>query len=157
MRKNFYISGFFDDKQEWHYTTKTPVGEWTNSTYDDSQWSKGMSGFGCHEPKVPAIRIHTEWKTPDIWLRKKFVIPAGKLPKHPVIHVFNDDAAQVYINGVKVDNGMFDPYQVRYAAFDVDPNVFKEGENSIAVHCNQLWGGQGIDVGILDVCYDNCS
>ncbi len=140
------------NKIEWHYTTKSPEANWTNFNFDDSHWSKGMSGFGTKG--TPDIRINTEWNTTDIWLRKKFVIETGKLPKHVVLHLFYDDIAQVFINGIKVDNGLFDPFISRYAAFDVDPHAFKVGDNVIAVHCHQLIGSQGIDVGVLEICYD---
>jgi len=148
-----FPTGHQSNGQEWHYTTKAPAGNWTGVTYDSNSWSKGKAGFGAG--KTSDITIHTEWNTPDIWLRKEFEIPAGKLPKHPVLHIFYDDIAKVYINGIEVDNGQFDPYQTAYAAFDIDSKVFKEGKNSIAIHCHQIGGGQGIDAGIIDVSYDN--
>lgn len=143
-----------DSKQEWHYVTKTPTGNWTHLEYDDSGWSKGNAGFGTSG--TPKITIHTTWNTSEIWLRKKFDIAEGKLPKHPVLHIFYDDIAHVYINEMQVDNHKFDPYQVAYSAWDFDPKALKVGQNVIAIHTIQKDGGQGIDCGILDVCYDNC-
>jgi len=147
--------GHQNNTQEWHYTTKAPNGNWTQTAYDINSWSKGMAGFGGG--KVPEITIHTEWLTPDIWLRKEFEIPDGKLPKHPVLDIFYDDIAKVYLNGVEIDNNQFNPYQTGYAAHDIDPKHFKVGKNVIAIHCHQNdqnGDGQGIDAGIIDISYE---
>jgi hypothetical protein len=120
-------------------------------TYDSKSWSKGMAGFGRGNAD---ITINTEWYTPDIWMRKEFELPDGKLPINPVLHIFYDDIAKVYINGIQVDNNQFDPFQMAYAANDIDPKVFKIGKNVIAIHCHNIEGDQGIDVGIIDVSYD---
>jgi hypothetical protein len=146
------VTGHHSNGQEWNYTTKAPAGNWTQMTYDSNSWSKGKAGFGAL--KTPDITIHTEWTTPDIWMRKEFEIPDGKLPKNPVLHIFYDDIAKVYINGIQVDNNEFDPYQTAYAAHDIDPKLFKVGKNVIAIHCHQIIGGQGIDAGIIDVSYE---
>ena len=108
---------------------------------------KGKSGFGTKPTQDLTVR--TEWKTPDIWLRKVFDISKAKLPKHPVLHIFYDDIAHVYINGKKLDN-VFDPYQTSYSAHDIDSKLFKSGQNIIAIQCHQSWGGQGLDVGIYE-------
>jgi beta-galactosidase len=121
--------------------------------YDSNSWSKGKAGFG--KGVTGEVTIRTEWSTPDIWLRKEFEIPDGKLPRHPVLDIFYDDIAQVYINGVQVDNSQFDPKQIAFSAHDIYPKLFKVGKNLIAIHCHQLTGGQGIDAGIIDVNYDN--
>jgi len=121
--------------------------------YDSNSWSKGKAGFG--KGVTREVTIRTEWSTPDIWLRKEFEIPAGKLPRHTVLDIFYDDIAKVYINGVQVDNNEFDPNQMAFSAHDIDPKLFKVGKNIIAIHCHQLTGGQGIDAGIIDVNYDN--
>jgi len=146
-----FPTGHLSDGQEWYYTLKDPTGNWTQISYDSSNWSKGKAGFGAL--KTPDITIHTEWTSPDIWLRKEFDIK--ETPKHPVLHIFYDDIAKVYINGIQIDNGMFDPYQDSYSAHDIDSKLFKVGKNVIAIHCHQIYGGQGIDAGILDISYDN--
>ena len=95
------------------------------------------------------MTVRTQWKTPDIWLRKEFEISDKKLPKHPILHIFYDDIAQVYINGVKLDN-VFDPFQTSYSAHDIDHKLFKSGKNLIAIHCHHLKAKQGIDAGIYE-------
>ncbi len=120
--------------------------------YDSNSWSKGKVGFGGQKP--PDLTINTQWTTPDIWIRKEFEIPDGKLPKNPVLYIFYDDIAKVYINGIQVDNNQFDHFLTTYAAHDIDPKLFKAGKNVIAIHCHQIGGDQGIDAGIIDVSYE---
>ena len=111
---------------------------------------KGKSGFGI---KTQDLTVRTEWKTSDIWLRKEFEISDKNLPKNPILHIFYDDMAEVYINGHRIDNNEFNPFQTSYAAYDIDTKLFKSGNNIIAIHCNNKIGGQGIDAGIYDIKY----
>ena len=129
---------------------KEPTADWNQINYNPSNWSKGKAGFGT--VNTMDLTVRTEWKTPDIWIRKEFDIPEHKIPKHPVLFIFYDDIAHVFINGKKLDN-VFDPYQTSYSAHDIDPKLLKPGKNTIAIHCHQLWGGQGIDAGIYETKY----
>lgn len=147
----FHNQGHFDDNQVWNYTTSAPTDDhWFDIDYKCDNWLKGKAGFGTHGTQDLTVR--TEWKTNDIWLRKEFSIVETNFPKHPVLHIFYDDTALVYINGQKV-NAKFDPYQTSYSAHDLQTNQLKSGKNVIAIHVHQLWGGQGIDVGIYDTEY----
>ena len=43
--------------------------------------------------------VRTEWKTDDIWLRRQFDWPNGKIAT-PELLVHHDEDVEVYINGV---------------------------------------------------------
>ncbi len=85
-------------------------------------------------------------------MRKEFEITA-KLAKNPVLYIFYDESPKIYINGIQIDNKQFDCFQTTYSAHDIDPKLFKEGKNVIAIHCHNIHGGQGTDVAIIDVSY----
>jgi hypothetical protein len=66
------------------------------------------------------------------------------------LQVFHDEDVEVYLNGVLA---------LKLTGFITDYDEFKisndarealrPGENTIAVHCHQTTGGQGVDVGIF--------
>jgi phage terminase large subunit-like protein len=71
-------------------------------------------------------------------MRKEFEITAAKLPKNPVLYIFYDESAKVYINGIQIDNKQFDRIQTTYSAYDIDSKLFKEDQNVIAIHRHNI-------------------
>jgi Glycosyl hydrolases family 2, TIM barrel domain/Glycosyl hydrolases family 2/Glycosyl hydrolases family 2, sugar binding domain len=131
----------------WRYTTAKPADGWFRPGFDASGWSEGPAGFGVRGTLGAVVR--TEWKTPDIWLRREFTLPAAT-PANPVLEMHHDEDAEVYINGVlatRVGN-----FTVDYEIFDIAPGAvaaLKPGAtNVIAIHCRQTSGGQYIDAGL---------
>jgi hypothetical protein len=66
------------------------------------------------------------------------------------LQIFHDEDVEVYLNGVlavKLSGFItdYDDFEISKAA----ATVLQPGRNTIAVHCHQTTGGQGIDVGIL--------
>src|SRR5207237_10478629 len=53
----------------WHYATEKPPEDWYKPGFDTSAWKEGAAGFGTRG--TPGAIIGTEWKTPDIWLRRE--------------------------------------------------------------------------------------
>lgn len=131
--------------REWRYTTAKPGENWIEPSMDDSSWSTGKSGFGT--PGTPAVRINTNWSTPDIWLRAKVDLAAS--PMEIVLRYFHDEDAEIYVNGKPLLrlSGYAREYQQATLTKD-QRSLFHEGSNTIAVHCHQTGGGQGIDVGV---------
>ena len=130
--------------QTWRYTTVFPPGGWEQSGFDDSHWQTGQAGFG-HE----ATGINTEWKTDDIWLRRRVTL-SSKVPVHLDFLTFHDEDVEIYVNGVL---GATAPgYSKDYVRLPMNAAcraALKPGTvNVIAVHCHQTVGGQFIDVGI---------
>ncbi len=134
---------------EWRYTTTKPADGWEKPGFDDSSWKKGPAGFGTKT--TPGTAVRTEWKGPDIWLRRTFELEDKKLGRtHLSIH--HDEDAEVYINGQLVAE--LEAYTTSYVQVELDAEALKAlkpGKNCIAVHCHQTTGGQYIDVGLVNV------
>ena len=134
-------------RSDWKYTVRQPEDDWNTIDYDASRWRTGVGGFGT--PGTPGIYLNTTWSTADIWLRRQFTLAPDDLSRLQ-LQVFHDEDVEIYLNGVlalKLPGFLTD-----YDDFDL-PNEIKAvlhpGENTIAVHCHQTIGGQGVDVGIL--------
>lgn len=132
--------------QAWRYATEPPPANWAAPDFNDSNWLEGPGGFGN------AGAHHTDWKTPDIWIRRTFTMPAGEHPDL-VFNVFHDDDAEIYVNGVLAARGK--GYLKEYDQLPIREDaraLLKAGEKiTLAVHCHQIKGGQGIDVGLADL------
>jgi hypothetical protein len=131
----------------WKYTVDKPAGEWLKPGFETSAWKEGAGGFGT--AGTPGITLNTRWDTGDIWLRREFTLKADELSGIK-LQVFHDEDAEIYLNGVlalKLPGFITD-----YDEFEISKEAamaLQSGRNTIAVHCHQTTGGQGIDVGIL--------
>jgi hypothetical protein len=131
----------------WHYTTGQPGKGWFARSFDEKNWKEAFGGFGTED--TPGLRLKTRWKTADIWLRGEVTIPEGKYNDLQIL-LFHDEDAEIYINGVlaskvKGFNTDYEPLPVGRRA------ALKPGKALFAVHCHQTEGGQGIDLGIIDL------
>ena len=133
----------------WHFTLEKPAVEWVRPGFDDSAWKAGPGGFGTQG--TPGAVVRTEWKTDDIWLRREFDWPNGKIAQ-PELMVHHDEDVEVYINGVLAGKagGFISDYE-EMAMRPEGAAALKPGKNVLAVHCHQTTGGQYIDVGIISV------
>jgi hypothetical protein len=134
-------------RTQWRYTTDKPEADWFKPAFDASMWKEGPGGFGASG--TPGSRANTIWKTADIWLRRDFVLDAessGALK----LRVYHDEDAEIYLNGVLAAGlvGYFGDYAEVEISAEATATL-RPGRNTIAVHCRQTGGGQGIDVGIL--------
>ncbi|MEX0710944.1 MAG: glycoside hydrolase family 2, partial [Pirellulales bacterium] len=135
--------------QTWRYTTSQPGKGWNEADFDDSSWQSGPGGFGTKE--TPGTVVRTEWSSPEIWIRRRVELAAGKLA-NPQLVIHHDEDADVYLNGVLA--AKVAGYTTRYVGLPIRPEARKAlraGRNVIAVHCKQTGGGQYIDVGLADV------
>ena len=132
---------------DWRYTTEKPPDDWFKPGFDAQAWKEGRGGFG--NIGTPGIVRNTSWATADIWLRREFTLKKEDLAGIK-LHVFHDEDMEVYLNGalaLKLFGFITD-----YDEFDISSDAvsaLQPGRNTIAVHCHQTTGGQGIDVGIL--------
>jgi len=137
------------DGLEWRYTMEKPADGWEQPGFDDSSWQKGPGGFGTKD--TPGTAVRTEWKGPDIWIRRTFELPDKKSGRtHLSVH--HDEDAEVYINGRLASK--LEGYTISYVQIELDEKALqalKVGSNCIAVHCRQTSGGQYIDVGLVEV------
>jgi hypothetical protein len=135
-----------ESAQTWRYTTDKPAEGWEKPEFDDTSWKQGESGFG--EPSTPGSKVRTNWKTPDIWLRRTVEITSENL-KGLALEVHHDEETEIYLNGVPAFQAR--GYITDYIAAPLDEKALaalKPGKNTIAVHCHQTGGGQYIDVGL---------
>jgi hypothetical protein len=137
----------------WRYTTQAPATNWFQPEFDASAWKEGPGGFGTHG--TPGAVVRTEWNTPDIWLRREFVMPEGKWSDLQ-FRMHHDEDAEVYVDGVLATQvsgyiTSYEPVQVKSKA----RGLLKPGKHTLAVHCKQTTGGQYIDVGLVDVQASN--
>ena len=136
------------ERQTWRYTTQRPDGDkWTAPGFDDSAWQQGPGGFGMEPFRG------TEWRSDDLWMRRTFRLPkltAAELENLP-LSVFHDDDAEVYVNGVLAyrGTGHNGHYENVRMTDEARKSLVVDGENTLAVHCNQKGGGQFIDVGFV--------
>jgi hypothetical protein len=132
--------------QTWAYTTDAPPADWTQPGFDDSAWARGPAGFGNNGAH------HTDWSTPDIWLRRTVTLPAGSY-HNLQFYLWHDDDVEIYVNGVLAARQP--GYVTQYETLAIKPgaaDLLKPGATvTLCVHCHQYKGGQGIDVGVADV------
>ncbi len=133
---------------EWSYTTDAPTENWASESFDASGWKVGKN-LGASN--VPNVVTETEWKTPEIWVRRTFDLEKTDGIQFG-LNLYHDEDAEVYVNGVKVFETQ--GYVQNYTVYDVPEaalKAFKVGKNTIAIHCKQTTGGQFIDCGIVSV------
>jgi beta-galactosidase/beta-glucuronidase len=136
--------------QQWRFTTVKPADNWADATFDDASWKEAPGGFG--EPSTPGSKVRTQWKTPDIWLRRVVKLPSGATKASGyAISIHHDEDAEIYLNGKLV--AAVKGYVTDYVTVPLDEKALaaaiKEGDNVLAVHCHQTGGGQYIDVGLV--------
>lgn len=135
----------------WRYTLQKPLDDWFKPEFDDSSWKEGIAGFGAHG--TPGAIVRTEWRTSEIWLRRKLTLPP--LTKEELsrlmLRIHHDEDAEVYINGVLA--AKLSGYTTDYEEVSILPEALaalKPGaDNIIAIHCRQTVGGQYIDAGFV--------
>jgi predicted alpha-1,6-mannanase (GH76 family)/fibronectin type 3 domain-containing protein len=137
----------------WSYTnsdsTNIPAN-WYASNFTAPGWSSGQGGFGSSG--TSGLNIRTTWGNSNIWLRSWFTL--GSLSaqnlSNLVFNCFHDEACEIYINGVLAASAT--GYTTTYVPMTINAAglnaLIPNSTNLIAVHCNQTYGGQGIDVGI---------
>jgi hypothetical protein len=134
-------------RAQWKYTFEKPADDWSKPGFNASEWKEGPGGFG--RPGTPGSFPNTIWDTPDIWLRCDFTLASGDL-SNAKLRVYHDEDVSIYLNGVLALQ--LTGYVTEYEEFDLSKEAaaaLRPGNNSIAVHCHQTTGGQGIDVGVV--------
>ncbi len=136
-----------DVVDQWRYTLKQPEGAWQAPEFADASWKAGPGGFGT--AGTPNARVGTDWKTQDIWLRKRFTLTRDL--QKPALLVYHDEDAELFLNGQPVLS--LKGYITEYKVFPLKEEqraLLKRGENVLAVHCRQVAGGQFIDAHVVE-------
>jgi GH43 family beta-xylosidase len=117
----------------WYTTSKPSAGGWNHLADDNAGWNQGKPGFGAEFTKGSTTRDKkTEWKTPEIWLRRNFSyhkIKHGNL----ALRLNHSGPSQVWLNGRLV----YDSTGSRYVSLNLDQQAMagmREGKNSIAIY-----------------------
>jgi Glycosyl hydrolases family 2, TIM barrel domain len=122
----------------WRYTLEQPSDGWIQVDFDDSSWQEGKAGFGA------------EWSSDNLWLRSTFTLEDTFI-KNPYLRVFHDEGVEVYINGELVSKLPYYTFEyVDVALREEARAVFKDGLNTISVHCSNTIQSQYCDVGLYD-------
>ncbi len=131
-------------KVTWRYTETKPDNNWNKLGFDDSTWKEGSGILGT-PGKSPAVG--TSWTSADVWLRRKVTLDDGL--QNPVLKVLHDEDYQIFVNGELffADKGVSRKYRL-IRLETKESELFKTGENVVAVHCHNANGNQFIDVGI---------
>ncbi|HVV70652.1 MAG TPA: DUF1793 domain-containing protein, partial [Verrucomicrobiae bacterium] len=139
-----------DTAANWRYTTLKPADAWATPAFDDHGWSEGAAGFGTEG--TPGIKVRTTWDTGDIWLRRDFIMPKH-LPRKLAFYVYHDEDVEVYVNGVL--GGTESGFTTGYVPLEINREaraLLKPGAHvTIAMHCHQTGGGQGVDLGFATI------
>jgi hypothetical protein len=135
--------------QKWRYTTSPPADGWQKADFDASKWTEANGGFGTRG--TPGAVVRTEWRTPDIWLQRKFEVTRS--PRGEVwLRIHHDEDAEIFINGVLAAKVVGYTTDYMDIPLRVDAQkALKVGINVIAVHCKQTGGGQYIDAGLVEI------
>jgi hypothetical protein len=145
--KKIILADALFGRPAWKYTLEQPADDWFEPGFDASSWRQGVGGFGS--AGTPGIFLNTTWDTSDIWLWRSFTVAAEDLSRLK-LQIFHDEDVEVYLNGVlavKLSGFITD-----YDEFEISKEALAAihpGDNTIAVHCHQTTGGQGVDVGII--------
>ncbi|HEX7653713.1 MAG TPA: DUF4965 domain-containing protein, partial [Verrucomicrobiae bacterium] len=134
----------------WRYTLEKPGTGWQQSAFNDSAWSTGLAPFGS--AGTPGIEPRTDWRTGDIWLRREITMPEKGFPDMSWM-AYHDEDVEIYVNGVLA--GSEKSFVNGYSPIPVLPAglaLLQPGARvTLAVHCHQTVGGQGVDVGIANI------
>jgi hypothetical protein len=137
-----------EQPQNWQYTFDAPAAGWMSRSFDDSSWKTGGGGFGTEG--TPGAIVHTTWNTSDIWIRRKFDLPADVKTDDLLLVVHHDEDVEIYINGLQAAKRR--RHTTDYEELSIAPpakEAMKPGRNVIAIHCHQTVGGQYIDAGLI--------
>jgi tetratricopeptide (TPR) repeat protein len=96
--------------------------------------------------------MRTEWKTSDIWLRRKFEWKPDPAVRSLMPRVIHDDGFELFVNGQLIVSR--EDFKTGYTFYPVDLRalgLLKSGTNTLAVHCHSTVGAQYIDLGLRGV------
>lgn len=122
---------------------------WIALDYDDSDWSSGRGQFGYGEGDEATVLDRPHASQPTVYFRKKFTL--DRPITQADLEVLFDDGIAVWLNGSLifskyVNHGLeFDKYasdnrdnDIVRTSLDVTPDMFRLGENILAVAVKQV-------------------
>jgi hypothetical protein len=157
-RKQENDSTLIRRSDSWRYLESwwDPAPDWTALNYDDGYWDTENAEFGYgdgDEATVIGYGGDPQNKMITAWFRKKFTIEDKTVFTRYTLHLLRDDGARVYLNGMEVIRDNLDRWwtggnsparndidgtaETDFNTFQLNPALFREGENIIAVEIHQ--------------------
>ncbi len=157
-----YDSTLVSRGDSWKYLESwgTPAWNWTSLSYDDTSWKNGNAELGYgdgDETTVIEYGGDSQNKMITSWFRKKVIIENKSVFTRYTVHLLRDDGARVYLNGREVIRDNMDRWSVSssstaseavngdgetaFHTFQINPALFNDGENIIAVEIHQSSAG----------------
>ncbi len=158
---NTYDTSLITRGDEWKYfiSRDIPDTNWTAVDYMDDLWETGMAqlGYGDGDETTvvdfggdPADKIITTW------FRKNFVIDDTSQYSRYTLSLLRDDGARIYLNGLEMVRDNMQrwwvnsyapsqdtvnwPEETTWFNFGLNPAMFRNGENVVAVEIHQSAG-----------------
>lgn len=133
------------NEEAWNgkYTNSAPAKSWEQNSFNDSKWTSGKAAFG-----TPGMQsIGTEWKTPEIWVRREFATPQIADGSNLYLIYSHDDDFELYLNGkLIVETGRSAKTNI---LLKIDTSLLNaDGKNVIAAHCLDRGGLAYVDFGL---------
>lgn len=130
------------------YSEEKPVEGWMEMSFNDSDWKKGEGGFASQKIAGSTARYcATIWKSPALWLRKKFTLPESY--GHLALRVTHYGDTRIMLNGTVIyDKKGADYCMVNLT--DKQRKALKKGENILAI---ETAGGRSnyFDLSLFDL------
>ncbi len=141
--------GQFSKKPWLAKNMQNPVDEWYKYDYDDSNWDM-IVGPICRS-SLPYVETEFTYGG-TYWLRRHFTMNNVDASQQYVLYVSHDDGCVVWLNGTEVLRENFynssSLQETWYSTVVIDGNLFKEGDNVMAVYVHDVGGNAFIDFGI---------
>lgn len=137
-------------EQAWvgKYVTSKPSTSWTDINFDDSNWQSGEAPWGGGDDGYEKS-VKTPWSgdNKDIYVRRSFTL--DKINENAIYYVMykHDDVFELYVNGTRVVS-TGETWDVSGTTVRIDSNLLREGNNVIACHCHNTYGGAYVDMGL---------
>ena len=137
-------------EQAWtgKYVTSRPSGSWTSLDYDDSGWESGEAPWGGGDDGYKSM-VKTSWSgdNTDIWVRRSFTL--DEIDSKALYYAMfkHDDVFQIYVNGTQVASTGA-TWDIGGTAAQIDKSLLRTGDNVIACHCHNTYGGAFVDMGL---------
>jgi hypothetical protein len=137
--------------QNYEFTTDKPADDWMKPGINTSSWKRGAGGFGTRGT-AGVVKVGTEWRGSDIWVRRSFTVPMldDKQVSQLALNLHHDEDVEVYLNGTLIleKKGFVSGYTLVPLTNEAKRAIKLGEENLIAIHCRQTGGGQFIDFGL---------
>lgn len=143
-----FVPTSLNEGVRWRYTFEQPSADWTLPGFDDAGWLEGEGGFGAPDSRGGVVR--SDWSSSDIWLRHSFQL-LSTYALYPHLRAHHNEEMEVYLNGQLIKT--LPNYTFDYVQVPLEPDIrklFKEGTNTLSIHCKKRAFGQYCDAGLFD-------